>query len=169
MEVLSSILGDTLHKGRNYFHDACADGSVLLLLRVTPYLHPDHLQLVRAYDHDGYQPIHVAARTQVGERAAKIIDRLIVFGAHINAKDRRAGETALHQATVKSDGRLVEWLCKQDDIGINAVNFSRLTPYQLAWLKNDTKLMKILEDHGADTTPPPPDFSSDDSDDSDDN
>lgn len=162
-EVFFTMISATNAKGRNYFHDACHAGSIPLLCRVQPFLQVEDQSLLQEYDNEGYQPIHVAVMMQGGGPAAYMIELIVVMGADINGRDRLGGDTALHLAIHRSDYYLVEWLCNQANIDIDAVNYARSTPFQLAWTKDDPRLMKILRDHGADTEPPSDSSHDDDS------
>lgn len=145
---LAMIASET-GKGGNYFHEACR--SAALLQNIKPYVQVEHRHLLRAHNHDGLQPIHVAAMMETGKPAAKIIELLIEMGADINGTERDNHYTALHIATSKKDYDLVEWLCKQNDVSINALSSMKKTPYEIARIKGDRKMMKMLENLGAAT------------------
>lgn len=162
-EVFSLMISERNHEGRNYFHNACEAGSLPLLYCVEPFLQPEHRHLLHVYDYEGYQPIHVAVM-KGGRSAAYLIELLVGVGADINGKDRRGGDTALHLSIHHNDYFLVKWLCEQQSITLDALSSARKTPYQLAWTKDDRRMMKILEDHGADTEPPSDSSSASDSD-----
>lgn len=152
-QVLYNMIAARDARGKNYFHYACEVGSPSLLVRVGAFFPIDFRHLLEVHDYEGSQPIHVAVNKHTGPVAVEIIEELIEMRADIDGKDRLGGDTVLHRAVHNSDYHLAGWLCKQQNITINALNYARQTPYDLAWNKGDKTMMKILEDHGAETEP----------------
>lgn len=144
--------------GGNYFHEACRAGSILLLQRAELFITEENERvrsLLHVHDYTGSQCIHVTVKEHVGAEATAVIRTLIYMGIDINGREHLAGETALHLAVGKKDHHLVEWLCKQPNINIDAVNYGKKTPYQVARANRDRKTMRILKRYGANTDVPP--------------
>lgn len=151
LDMLSSINSN----GNNYFHEACQDGSISLIQESERFVADVDLpfvrHLLRQKNFDGLTCIHVTMKTQVGPFAAAIIECLVRMGADLNATEGHGGDTALHLAARKQDHYMVEWLCMQPTININAVNYAMKTPYQIAKRNHDRKMMFILLTCGANT------------------
>ncbi|KOB72917.1 GfV-C7-ORF1 [Operophtera brumata] len=95
-DSFTKMIAERNSKSGNYFHEVCHAGNLQLLHRAESFLQPAHQHLLREFDYDGLQPIHVTAEYQAGGWAAHIIDQLIMMGAYINGQERRGGDTALH-------------------------------------------------------------------------
>nr|AGQ20222.1 AsIV-cont00109-ORF1 [Apophua simplicipes ichnovirus] len=76
------------------------------------------------------------------------------MGADINGEISSDGFSVLHETVVYKAYDVAEWLCQQPGIQLEAKTWGNLTPYQLAVVHNDSKMMAILKKYGADTTPP---------------
>ncbi|BAF45502.1 GfV-B29-ORF1 [Ichnoviriform fumiferanae] len=139
--------------GENFFHQVCRAGSFQLLERIQPYMTEDLRHLLEVTNYQGKPCMHVAVSSP--SVSIYIMKILRTMGADINSKSNTGGFAVLHEAVVHKAYAIAEWLCQQPDIQLNAITWGDLTPYQLAYTHNDSKMMDILKKYGADTSPPP--------------
>lgn len=138
-------------RGENYLHKICQIGSLSLLQRAEKFLQANHQELVNERNYEGLQPIHVIIQHQTGQIAVQLIEQLIRMGADVNGTENLRGNTPLILAVLHDDHILVDWLCDQPTISMDATNWARKTAYQIAWAKKAQQMTEILRDRGADT------------------
>lgn len=109
---------------------------------------------LRIDDDEGELCTHLAAKLHRGSLSINIMSVLERIGADLNAKNKCAGDTVLHTAVRYANYKLVEWLCTQPLINLEADNYAGLTAYQLAYKNEDEQLMKMFHSAGANCEEP---------------
>jgi len=171
----SPVARDT--RGNTPLHIACATQSRDTLERLTRPVAPQEVQALRL----NYRPVHVSGilaadlynftgetciHMAVSAGDKDILGHLTSCGADINAKERLGGRTALHLAVEANDASLVSHLAVHCRASPHAINYARLTPYQLALACGSATLATLLMSLGAPALPLPALYMSDPSDDS---
>lgn len=123
--------------------DAAAVGDVD---RLTELLDADP-SLVGAWSGDGFAPLHLASFFGRGEAVRVLLDR----GADVGAASRNDMKVQpLHSAVAVQSTEIVAALLVAG-ADPNARQQGDFTPYMAAERHEDTGLMRLLEDHGAET------------------
>jgi ankyrin repeat protein len=108
-------------------------------------------ELIRAYSHDGWTALHLAAFFGRREMAALLIDR----GAPIDARSRQTRfareNTPLHAAAANRQTAVAELLIERG-ADVNARDGSGFTPLGLAANSRNDLLISALLEHGASIT-----------------
>ncbi|CAD6243719.1 GSCOCT00013117001.2-RA-CDS [Cotesia congregata] len=73
---------------------------------------------------------------------------LTLWGANVNGKELKGGDTPLHLAVRAQNYTLVEWLCQQPNVNKEAMNNDLMTPYHIAFFARDDKMMDVLKQNG---------------------
>ncbi|XP_063219673.1 NF-kappa-B inhibitor cactus-like [Bacillus rossius redtenbacheri] len=152
--VISNVFGARNNRGDNFLHDICHHGCLSLLLRAEWCLDQTHNLLLQQFNYEGYQCVHIVVQRHRGQKALQLLEVLMDMGADLNAPDRTSGSTPLHLAVINEDYELVTWMCQEISVNLESCDYSRLTAYQVAWKRNDYKMMKIFEKFDADCDQP---------------
>lgn len=153
--TIINIFGKVHPAGSNIFHEIATLGSMVLLDRVSKFLIPSLRFLLREENRNGQHCVHIVAYTHSGHHAVDLMEKFISLGANINAINPVLGESVFQAAVRCNNYKLVKWMCQQHPtVEINAVNEIGWTPYRQAFVRNNVKMMTILETYGADTTVP---------------
>ncbi|XP_063230446.1 uncharacterized protein LOC134535307 [Bacillus rossius redtenbacheri] len=152
--VIDEVFGAINNSGDNFFHDISRHGCMSLLLRAGWWLDETHNPLLQQFNYEGNQCVHIVARRHRGQKAVQLLEVLMDMGADLNAPNRTSGSTALHLAVINEDYELVTWMCQETSVNLESCDYSRLTAYQVAWKRNDHKMMKIFEKFDADCDQP---------------
>nr|ACE75213.1 viral ankyrin [Glyptapanteles flavicoxis] len=152
--VIGEVFGAINDSGDNFLHDICRHGCLSLLLRAGWWLDQTHDPLLQQFNYEGYQCVHIVARCHRGQKAVQLLKALMELGADLNTPDRRSGSTALHLAVTYQDYELVTWMCQESSVNLEAFDYSTLTAYQVAWKRNDLKMMDIFTKFDADCDQP---------------
>lgn len=84
----------------------------------------------------GERCVHIAAsitRTAKNKHVAVMRELVVCSGADVNAREGKAGYTALHMAVERGDAALVKFLldeCKS--VNLEVASYGRWTAYQIA-------------------------------------
>lgn len=156
MEVTpyGKLFGRNTQTGNTIFHEIAELGSVTLLQRIRDNVTESYSSILREKNYSGEFCGHVAAKHR-GLRAIALLEILVELGADLNAITGCSGDTLLHETASSGDDELAEWLCEQQGINLNAKNYGTLTAYQVAFQRNNQKMMNILRTHGAQCEDPP--------------
>lgn len=146
--TIANIFGKVPSTGTNIFHEIAAEGSIILLERVSQFIMPSNRFLLQERNYSGQECVHIVAYLHKGHLAIDLMKMLLNLGGNINAKNR-TGESVLHQAVYCENYELVKWMCEQPPLELNVTNRSGLTAYQIAFDRNDKKMMSILRSFGA--------------------
>lgn len=152
--VIGQVFGARNDKGDNFLHDICHHACLPLLVRAGCWIDQTHNPLLQEFNYEGYQCVHIVARRHRGQKAVQLLEVLMELGADLNVPDRTSGSTALHLAVIYQDYELVTWMCQETSVNLEACDFSGLTAYQVAWKRNDLKMMDIFEKFDADCDQP---------------
>lgn len=147
---IKRLFGRDVNRGNTIFHEIAELGSLLLLNRIFKNVDERLDLILQTENYNGELSIHVAAKKWKGLRAIELIKMLVKLGANLNAAEEYSGYTVCHEAVCFEDDELLQWLCQQPGINLDAKTMRKKTAYQMAFRKNNTKLMGILRDHGAD-------------------
>lgn len=139
--------------GGTYFHEACQANSMALLWRAADMVNESHPQILNVRDHNGAQCTHIIATSNVSF-PIDMMDIVLQLGADINGREGLAGNTPLHICVMKKNYALAEWLCQAPNIDVEAENFGKETPYDLACKMEDRKMIKILNKDRKKCEPP---------------
>lgn len=140
--------GEHSREGENILHYLCRNGGAIDLLEYKNAIIDENRYLVREYNFQGQQCIHIVASEDKLDPRKKLM-RLMEWGADINAKESINGDTPLHITVRTKNYELAEWLCRQPQVNIEALNYAQQTPYHLAYEYNNAKMMNILEEIAA--------------------
>lgn len=140
--------GEHSSNGENILHYLCRNGGVVDLLHYENAITDENRYLVSEYNHRGQQCVHIVASEDNLDPKRKL-KRLIEWGANINAKENIFGDTPLHITVRTKNYELAEWICQQSQVNLEALNYAQQTPYDLAYKRNDVKMMNLLEENGA--------------------
>nr|CAE47441.1 ank1 protein [Toxoneuron nigriceps polydnavirus] len=146
--LLIELLGERNELGNNFFHEILYFGKLFLLEKFTRYFEESIAHLLNEKNHEGHACVHIAA-AYGGNDAISLIAELHSAGADLNAPNQTAGVTILHQAVYRGDHKLAKWLCSMKNVDLDAQDFAQKTPYDMARMKNDKKMMEILKKNGA--------------------
>lgn len=91
---------------------------------------------------------HIVARYDQENTLMKI-EILSNLGADLNARETKTGDTLLHIAAINKNYQLAEHLCQDTRINKDAINFAHQTPYHLAYLSRDSRMIEIFKTNGA--------------------
>eukprot|EP00794_Sanderia_malayensis_P012726 gene12726-14031_t len=103
--------------------------------------------LLESKNFEGFTPLHLAARN----KKAEMLHLVCMVGADVDAKDLKAGYTALHHLVEAGDVGLVNNFIQLCSPGVNAISYSGATPLHLAMSDNFGPISDILIVAGADT------------------
>uniref|UniRef100_A0A1B6E4R3 Uncharacterized protein n=1 Tax=Clastoptera arizonana TaxID=38151 RepID=A0A1B6E4R3_9HEMI len=130
-------------------------------LRYNPYSRYSTNNVRDLYNYDGLTCVHLAALNGFVE----ILRYLVWSGANINARECKAGRSALHLAIERRDEQMCIYLLTIRGIDLELETYAGATAYQLA-ARIDLKLANQLIELGVDTYLG--DFTDDEDDDDDD-
>lgn len=147
---IGGLFGRDVNSGNTIFHEIAELGSLPLLNRILKNVDQRVDWILQTGNYNGELSIHVVAKKWKGLRAIELIKLLVKLGANLNAADEYSGWTLCHLAVSFEDDELLQWLCQQPGIKLDAKTRSRKTAYQMAFRKKKTELMDILRNHGAD-------------------
>jgi len=146
------------HKGNTPLHIAAKEGDALsaeILLRPVQYEEIKDLtypisyqqipQNLESRNYDGQVCIHLAAEGCHIDALSVLLSK----GANINARDGKSGRTILHYAAESGNLTLLEFLLGQDNLDVDALTYSGLTPAMLAYGRNNTEVVQRLKAKGA--------------------
>jgi len=94
---------------------------------------------------DGFTPLHLAVKFGKHE----LVEALLGLGANLQLKAIRGGETALHLATMVSDGQDCVDLLIRSGADVDALDSRAETPLHLASRANNIKAVELLLNDGA--------------------
>nr|CCQ19179.1 ANK3 [Cotesia sesamiae Kitale bracovirus] len=132
---------------KNRFFSICRSGNIFEFMESIPFFgNIEHL--VREYDHHGRLCTHVVSRFDRNNAVMKI-ELLLNMGADVSARESLTGYSLLHIAVSSKNYELAEWLSRDLRANLNAINYAHQTPYHLAYLFHDQRMMEILKSNGA--------------------
>lgn len=132
---------------KNHFFSICRSGNIFELMEFVPFL-TDVGRILREYDHHGRLCTHMVARFDLNNAVMKI-ELLLNMGADVTARESLTGDSLLHIAVSSKNYELAEWLCRDLKANLDAINYAYLTPYHLAYIIGDQRMMQILRSNGA--------------------
>lgn len=94
---------------------------------------------------DGFTPLHLAVK--FGQQA--LVEALLGLGANLQLNAVKGGETALHLATLVSDGQDCVDLLIRSGADVDAVDKQSETPLHFACRANNIKAVELLLNDGA--------------------
>uniref|UniRef100_A0A1B6LNK1 Uncharacterized protein n=1 Tax=Graphocephala atropunctata TaxID=36148 RepID=A0A1B6LNK1_9HEMI len=115
-------------------------------LQYTPFHVHREIAITNIHNYEGQTCVHLAALNS----NVDILRHLLWFGADINAKEWKGGQTCLHLAVDRADARLCMFLLGETAIDADETNYAGYTAYQAAWDSNGD-IARALRDHGVDT------------------
>ncbi|XP_044591691.1 NF-kappa-B inhibitor cactus-like [Cotesia glomerata] len=133
-------------EGDNLVHFLCHSGDVTELIILHDFINEENRYTLVEYNKKQQQCVHIVASQQ--EDAVEKIKLLTLWGADINGKELKGGDTLLHLAVRAQNYSLVEWLCQQPNINREAMNNDLMTPYHIAFFARDDKMMDVLKQNG---------------------
>nr|AGQ20166.1 AsIV-cont00051-ORF1 [Apophua simplicipes ichnovirus] len=133
-----------IRSGENIFHEIARENSLWMLRRITHTVNENIDFLLRESNDRGETCIHIAANGRSEKTTIAMIEMFVRLGADINARNI-TGETPLHYAVCNDNCQLIQWLCEQESIDLNAMNQHLLTPYELAIIRNSKDAANILK------------------------
>ncbi|AIK25663.1 Vank1 [Hyposoter didymator ichnovirus] len=145
----AKFFGKNPETAKTIFHEIVEAGALQLLYRIRDNAGVPVASFLQEKDNHGDLPIHTAVRKYRGGRAMQLLKVLAELGANLNASNDITRYTVLHLAVANGDYELVEWLAMQPQIDLNAQSWDRLTPYEMAYIEADHRIMDILIAHGA--------------------
>lgn len=148
------LFGRDHETGETIFHELAKLGALGLLYRIYEQNTRSFVDLLQIKNHEGDLCTHVVAKYHSGFLAIDLIELLVLMGADLNGSTSCARETVLHRTVYDGDYELVEWLCRQQQINLDAENYSGLTAYQLAYKRHDEQLKRIFRKAGANCEEP---------------
>nr|AUO16792.1 viral ankyrin 1 [Microplitis mediator bracovirus]AUO16793.1 viral ankyrin 1 [Microplitis mediator bracovirus] len=131
------------------FHFCAKKGWLKMLCAIGGLIDENVKPRLQKRNMQGHTCLQLAVIANTGQRAIRIIEKLVQYGADLNVRERYTDDTLLHMAVKKEDYELVAWMCQQTNIGLEIRNISRLTAFQVAFKNGDKEMMKVLETHGA--------------------
>ncbi|AAZ04279.1 viral ankyrin [Cotesia plutellae polydnavirus] len=133
-------------EGDNLVHFFCHSGTVNELFLLNDFINDTNRYTLLEYNWKRQQCVHIAASQQ--EDAVEKMKLLILWGADVNGKELKGGDTPLHIAVRAENYTLVEWLCQQSNVNRESMNNDLMTPYHIAFFARDDKMMGILKQNG---------------------
>lgn len=94
---------------------------------------------------DGFTPLHLAVKFGKHD----LVEALLGLGANLQLKAVKGGETALHLATLVSDGQECVDLLIRSGAEVDAVDMRHETPLHFACRANNTLAVELLLNDGA--------------------
>lgn len=140
--------------GETIFHELARYGALRVLYRIHERTTGAFVDLLKIKNHKGELCTHVAVKYHNGSLSINLIEVLVLMGADLDERNSCTGETVLHRSVYNGDYELVEWLCRQSKIDLDARNHGGLTAYQIACQRNDKQLQKIFQKAGANCEEP---------------
>nr|ACE75454.1 viral ankyrin [Glyptapanteles indiensis] len=141
--LISGLMND---EGENLLHYLCRTGDVSDLLALHDAISDENRYVLVEYNRERQQCVHIIATQQ--EDAIEKMKLLTLWGADLNAKELKAGDTPLHIAVRVKNFSLVEWLCQQPNINKEALNNDLMTPYHIAFVAKDGRMTDVLKQNG---------------------
>ncbi|XP_057335624.1 NF-kappa-B inhibitor cactus-like [Microplitis mediator] len=136
------------HEGENIIHYLCRNGGVIDLLTFRNAINDENKYLLSEFNRDGKQCMHIVVSLDKVDPINKLT-LLMKWGADINSKDRKDGNTALHIAVLTNNYEVAKWLCQQPGVDKEILNFAHKTPYQVACDRANIRMMDLLRKNGA--------------------
>eukprot|EP00028_Trichosphaerium_sp_Am-I-7-wt_P011522 CAMPEP_0168531980 /NCGR_PEP_ID=MMETSP0405-20121227/15875_1 /TAXON_ID=498012 /ORGANISM="Trichosphaerium sp, Strain Am-I-7 wt" /LENGTH=741 /DNA_ID=CAMNT_0008557095 /DNA_START=179 /DNA_END=2404 /DNA_ORIENTATION=+ len=131
------------HEGCTALHLACATGATKCANILMKQM--EDLDMI---DNDKMTPLHYAAMTQSEETFLSIAEESAARGEELDMVDSN-GLTPLHWASASGSSRVVEFLCKQPEVNINAVNFDKQSALFFAVQAGEEKIVRTLLEYKA--------------------
>nr|ACE75170.1 viral ankyrin [Glyptapanteles flavicoxis] len=141
--LITGLMND---EGENLLHYLCRTGDVSELLALHDFISDENRHVLVKYNKERQQCVHIIASQQ--EDAIEKMKLLALWGADLNAKELKGGDTPLHIAVRVKNYTLVEWLCQQPYINKEALNNDLMTPCHVAFVAKDVWMMNVLKDNG---------------------
>nr|ACE75351.1 viral ankyrin [Glyptapanteles indiensis] len=132
---------------KNGFFAICCSGNIFEFMEVVPFI-SNIPRLLSEYDHHGRLCTHVVARFDLNNAVMKI-ELLMNMGADVTARESLTGDSLLHIAVSSKNYKLAKWLCQNPRVDTGAINYAYQTPYHLAFLLRDQKMIEIFKTNGA--------------------
>lgn len=133
--------------GENLLHYLCRTCDVIELFTMHNIINNENRRFLMQYNAKHEQCVHIVASLQ--EDAVGKMKLLTMWGANVNGKELKRGDTPLHIAVRVKNYALVEWLCQQKNINRETLNNDLMTPFHIAFGAKDDRMMKILKQNGA--------------------
>ncbi|ACE75502.1 viral ankyrin [Bracoviriform facetosae] len=143
---------------KNRFFAICRSGNIFEFMEAVPFIR-NFRRLLSDYNHHGRLCIHDVARFDLNNAVMKI-ELLMNMGADVTARESLTGDSLLHIAVSSKNYELAKWLCQNPRIDTSAINYAYQTPYHLAFLLRDQKMMEIFKTNGVVCDDPVPSFCS---------
>lgn len=140
-----TMTGSRNEQGETLAHFLC-HGDISNLMFLHDIIDNDSRHCLMQYNNKQQQCVHVVASESNAVEKMKL---LVLWGADVNGKERKNGDTALHIGVKMKDYELVDWLCRLQDINRELMNDQYMTPFHIAFMNRDEKMMKILKENGA--------------------
>ncbi|XP_061717615.1 NF-kappa-B inhibitor cactus-like [Cydia pomonella] len=134
-----------MNKAKTWRNFLC-HGDITNLMFLHDVIDNDSRHCLLEYNNKQQQCVHIVASEPNAVEKMKL---LVLWGANINGKEGKNGDTALHIGVKMKDYELVEWLCRLQDINRELVNNECRTPFHIAFMNRDEKMMRILKENGA--------------------
>ncbi|RWS12814.1 nuclear factor NF-kappa-B p105 subunit-like protein [Dinothrombium tinctorium] len=135
--------------GNTALHLACKIGDlsvIKMLLNRRIYSRKHFLPNAGQLNYDGVSPLHIAVKN----RFHKIVDALIEFGADINAREGKSGQSCLHIAVANDDLSLVKLLLSKKSVDVNQQDYAGNAALHLACAHRLNHIIEALIDANAD-------------------
>ncbi|XP_057319147.1 uncharacterized protein LOC130663739 [Microplitis mediator] len=149
LEVLLQINWE-LHQtytGENIFHVIAKLGWLKTLYTLNVLIDEEIKPWLQMRDKKGDTCVHIAAYRNRGQQAIQLIEKLVDYGADLNARRQYHGDTVLDIAVQRRDYELAVWLCKQPSIDLQTEKYFQHVAHQVALEESHEKKMEILETH----------------------
>lgn len=148
-KLIEKLFGINPRNGNTIFHDIAQDGSLMVLERIEYVFDEQWKNILKTINYDGDSCVHIAASRSKGIKTIRLLELLVELGVDLSVQNTATGCTVLHIATWRKNYRLAKWLCQQPNFQINAKHWDGLTAFQLAFVREDKKMMQILRTCGA--------------------
>ncbi|XP_057329466.1 NF-kappa-B inhibitor cactus-like [Microplitis mediator] len=136
------------YSGENVFHVIVKNGWYCSLCELQHLLDDKFTTRLNQKNDLGQTCLHVAVRIHRGQRAIKMIEKLVKYGTDLNVRERNSSDTVLHIAVGNQDYELAAWLCQQPHIDLEAENYYSHMAFKKASKNKDKEMAIILKTYG---------------------